>query len=104
MRTATEYIIDIRYCLRCLGVRVDCPTLLFGDNNGVILNATIEESKLKKKHVAIAYHMVREAVAAGIIQPVKLNGLENYADAFTKGLPHARFAYLVSGILFGSTP
>jgi hypothetical protein len=41
----------------CLGIPVMKPTILYGDNFGVIQSATtIPEGELKKKHVAIAYH------------------------------------------------
>jgi hypothetical protein len=38
----------------------------------VVMNTTRPESTLKKKHNAIAYHRVREAVAAGIIRITKV--------------------------------
>jgi hypothetical protein len=58
MRTATEETISLRYMLRCLGVKVTHATYVFGDNMGVLQNATIKESLLQKKHVAISYHKV----------------------------------------------
>jgi hypothetical protein len=39
-RIATDMIIDIRYTLRMLGVPVDGPALLLGDNS-VVLNSFI---------------------------------------------------------------
>jgi hypothetical protein len=51
--------------LRCLGVPVTKPTNLYGDNFGVIQSATIPDGELKKKHIAISYHYVREAITAG---------------------------------------
>ena len=56
MRTTTEEVLSIRYMLRCLGVQVTRPTAVIGDNAAVIINATIPESLLNKKHVAISYH------------------------------------------------
>ena len=58
MRTATEEAISIRYMLRSLGIPVTEPTKLFGDNLGVIQNASMPEASLVKKHVAIAFHCV----------------------------------------------
>jgi hypothetical protein len=49
------------------GVPIDGPTNVFCDNIGVLKNTTIPESMLAKKHIAINYHAVREAVAAKII-------------------------------------
>ena len=69
LRQGTEEIVNVRYMLRCLGVPVDKPSYLFGDNFGVIQNASNPDSDLKKKHVAISYHFVREAIAAQILVP-----------------------------------
>jgi hypothetical protein len=48
------------------GVSIDGPANVFCDNHGVVKNASIPELMLMKKHDAISYHAVREAVAAGI--------------------------------------
>jgi hypothetical protein len=61
MPSAVDEAISIRYMLRCLGVPVTKPTNLYGNNYGVIQSATIPDGELKKKHVAISYHYVREA-------------------------------------------
>ena len=70
--------------LRWLGCPVSKPTNILGDNRSVILNSAVPSSLLKKKHIAIAYHKTREAVAAGIICPLKTKGEWNYADVCTK--------------------
>jgi hypothetical protein len=56
------------------------------DNETAICNFTVPESTLKKKHNAIAYCCVREAVAADILQIGYINGKDNLADMFTKPL------------------
>ena len=101
MRHAVEEVMSIRYMLRCLGVKVDSATRVYGDNLGVVQNVTIKDSLLKKKHVAISYHKVREAVAAGIIIPMKIHSSDNYADCCTKALPIKDHAKLVSGLYYG---
>jgi hypothetical protein len=63
-RVATEIILEVRYMLRSLGVALDGPELMLGDNMSVVLNTTVPSSVLKKTHNAIAYHRVREAIAA----------------------------------------
>jgi hypothetical protein len=67
-RIATELILEIRYMLRPLGVALDGPELILGDNMSVVLNTTVPSSVLKKKHNAITYHRVREAIAARIMR------------------------------------
>jgi hypothetical protein len=92
MKTAVEELIAVRYMLRCLGVKVEHASMICGDNLGVIQNATISESLLKKKHVAIAYHKTREAAAAGICHPIKMGGVNNFADTLTKAQTIETFA------------
>ena len=86
MRTAVEEVHSVRYMLRCLGVKVNTALLVCGDNLGVIQNCSIANSLLKKKHVAIAYHKARESSAAGIVHPIKVAGVNNFADLMTKAL------------------
>lgn len=95
IRTATEEAISIRYMLRCLGIPIpadgSCPTHLFGDNLSVIQNATNHEADIKKKHVALSFHFVREAIAAGIISPNWLKGKFNKSDIMTKQIGSVEF-------------
>ena len=100
MRTATEETMALRYMLRCLGVPVTRPSRLFGDNMGVIQSASIPGSQLKKKHTAIAYHRVREAVAAGIIEPYHVKGADNPADILTKALTSSEFLKHVKSVFW----
>jgi len=99
-RIATEIIIGWRYRLRMLGVPIDGPALMLGDNNSVILNTTLPSSQLKKKHNAIAYHRVREAVAAKILRFAKVHTSKNYADILNKPLPPSEFQSKVHPVLF----
>ena len=81
--------------LRCLGCTLPDngkhPSKLFGDNLGVLLSTQNPEADLSKKHVAIAFHAVREAIAAGVISPYWLKGQRNSADILTKQLPRPSF-------------
>jgi hypothetical protein len=63
-----ELILEVRYMLWSLGVVLDGPALMLGDNMSVVLNTTVPSSKLKNKHNAIAYHRVREAILARIMR------------------------------------
>ena len=99
-RIATDLIIEYRYTLRMLGVPVDGPALLLGDNKSVILNTTVPSSILRKKHNAVAYHRIREAVAGGIMRFVHIDTETNYADFLTKPLPTNKYWQLVKPLLF----
>ena len=85
-RMATEVIIETRYKLRMLGIPVEGPAMLLGDNNSVILNTSLPSSTLKKKHQSISYHRVREAQAASILRFCFTPSLTNHADCLTKSL------------------
>ena len=84
LRIATEIIIEFRYKLRMMGIPMSGPSVVLCDNQGVVLNTSLPSSSLKKKHNAIAYHRVREAVAAKVIKVQHINGKENFADILTK--------------------
>jgi hypothetical protein len=103
MRLATEEAHTIRYMLRSLGIRVEKPTRVYGDNLGVIQNATMPEGTLKKKHVALSYHFVREAVAVNVISAFKVLGKDNFADVFTKPLERDGFMHHTCGLLWASS-
>jgi hypothetical protein len=79
-RIATELILEFRYILRSLGVALDGPELMLGDNMSVVLNTTVPSSVLKKKHNAIAYHRVRDAIAARIMRFACIKSKENVID------------------------
>src|SRR5210317_969152 len=84
LRIAKDMIVALRYKLRMFGVPIDGPANVFCDNQGVVKNASIPESTLLKKHNAINYHAVREAVAAHILRVGKEDGETNLADLLTK--------------------
>jgi hypothetical protein len=92
--------IEVRYKLRMLGIPIKGSSLLLGDNMSVVLNTTIPASPLKKKHLACAYHRIREAIAAGIVEYGHVDSKENLADIFTKPLPALVFHNLVDRYLF----
>ena len=99
MRSAVDDAISIHCMLRCLGGPVTKPTDLFGDNFGVIQSAQIPEGELKKKHIAISYHYVREAIAAHIVNAHWCKSHENFADVCTKALGTTIFQDLVNDMM-----
>ena len=87
MKQATEYVRGLRFKLRMMGIPVDEPAFVFGDNQSVLANTTAPASTLKKKSNAIAYHFVREGCARDEWRTAYINTHENVADLFTKPLP-----------------
>ena len=99
-RIATEQIVDLRITLRSLGVPIEGPSWMFGDNKSVVTSGTIPHSTLSKRHNALAYHKVREAVAAEILYFVHVSTKQNVADALTKFLPYPVWHPIVDPLLF----
>jgi hypothetical protein len=100
-RIATEAIMEFRYKLRMLGIKIDKPSILMIDNQSVVANTTLPSSTIKKKHNSIAYHRMREAVAAGIIKVGYIRSATNLADILTKPVGPADYWNHLSEVLYG---
>ena len=83
-RIAVDQITDLRNTLRYLGVSVDSPTYLFGDNESVVTNGTLPFSTINKRHNILSYHRVRESIATGIVNFNWIDGKKNPADVLSK--------------------
>jgi hypothetical protein len=99
-KIAVELIEGLRYKLRMFGISIEGPANTFVDNNSVVLNATTPTSTLKHKHNSIAYHRVRESIAANVICIAKVSGKKNLADMLTKPLPMNELINLARKVLY----
>jgi hypothetical protein len=99
-RQATEQIMDLRYTLRAMGLPIDGPSWMYGDNQSVLTSSTIPHSLLSKRHNALSYHRVREAIAKKIFYFCKIDGSQNPADCLTKPAGHQVFWPIVKVMLF----
>jgi hypothetical protein len=63
-RTTIDQIVDLRMTLRYLGVPIREKSYGFGDNKTVIDASSTPHAKLHKRHNALSFHHVREAVAS----------------------------------------
>ena len=99
-RIATDLIIEMRYKLRMLGVKVEETSVMVGDNMAVVINTTLPSSSLKKKHQACNYHRIREAIAAGIFKFGYIDTSLNLADVCTKPLGSESFHLLLKDYMF----
>jgi hypothetical protein len=98
-RTATEQIVDLRYTICMMGVPLDSPAWMFGNNESVVKSATIPHLSLMKRHNALAYHRVREAIAAKVLYFCHIPGNQNPANVLTKFLPWATSWPMIEPIL-----
>ena len=100
MKIGVEQVEALRIKLRYMGIPIAGPANVFGDNESVVKNCTNPASTLKKRHNAIAYHKVRETVAAGILQIAHEPGKMNMADMLTKILSGPAMKHCSRGCLF----
>ena len=101
-RIAVDQIIDLRNTLRYLGVPVKGRSFMFGDNQAVVNNSAIPHSCLNKRHNALSYHRVREAIAGKIVNYYWISGKENPADIVSKHWAYPEIWHLLQPILFYS--
>jgi hypothetical protein len=57
---------------------------MFGDNESVVKSGSIPHSRLNKRHQALSYHAVREAIASGMLSFTHIPGPINSADILSK--------------------
>ena len=83
MKQATEYIRGQRYKLRMMGTEVMRPCFIYENNQSVLGNASIPDSKLKKKSNSIAFHFVREGCARDEWRTTYINTDSNRSNLLT---------------------
>ena len=76
----------LRYKLRMIGIPVDNPCFIYGDNQSVLWNTTVSDSMLKKKTDSVSYHFVCEGVSADEWRTAYINTKLNPADILTNNL------------------
>ena len=87
MKQFCEYVRGLRYKLRMMGILVDPPTYIFGDNQSVLVNTSKPHSTLKKKSASIAFHYFKEGNSKDEWKTSYINMYLNPADMLTKSLP-----------------
>ena len=83
-KTATEQIMDIRQTLRYLGAPITTKSFLFGDNRSVDTSANLPHSTLTKRHNILAFHRVREAIAAKLLAFYWIQSAYNLSEMLSK--------------------
>ena len=103
-KTATEQIMDLRYTLRYLGVPIKSKSYMFGDNRSVVASATLPHSTLSKRHNILAFHRVREAIAAKIIDFDWIQSEYNLSDMLSKHWEHVKISPMIPMLLITCGP
>ena len=86
--------------LRYLGVPIKRTTYMFGDNRSVIDSSTVPHAKLHKRHTALSFHRVREAIASKIVSFIFIPGKINPADIMSKHWGYQQVRNTLRPLLF----
>ena len=100
LQAALEMSEGSRHKLRMMGVPVEGPTNVLCDNKAVVDNSTLPESQLKKKHLSICYHYVRECCAKKAARIAFEETHNNLADLCTKVLGQSKRKELCQRLLY----
>ena len=98
-KTATEQIMDIRQTLRYLGAPITTKSFLFGGNRSVVTSATLSHSTLTKMHNILAFHRVREAIAAKVMAFYWIQSAYNLSDMLSKHWDHPTVYQMILKLL-----
>ena len=86
IKQCCEYLRGLRFELQLMGIPIEGPCFVYGDNKSVLTNSSQTFSVLKKKLNSIAYHFVREGSAKDEWRIAYINRDDNCADMLTKPL------------------
>jgi hypothetical protein len=73
---------------------------MFGDNKSVVDSLMTPHAKLHKRHTALSFHRVREAIAARILVFHHVAGEDNPADILSKHWGYQQVWKLLQPLLF----
>ena len=99
-RQCIDQMIDLRLTLRYLGVPIRDVSYVFGDNKTVVDSSTLPHAKLHKRHNALSFHRVREAIASGYVVMTHLPGSANPSDILSKHWAYQAVWPILRPILF----
>ena len=103
-KTETEQIMDMRYTLRYLGVPIKSKSYMFVNNRSVVTSATLPHSTVSKRHNILAFHRVREAIAAKIIDFHWIPSEYNLSDMLSKHWEHNKIFPMIQKLLITCGP
>jgi hypothetical protein len=99
-RLCVEQIKTLRDTLRYLGVPLRTTSYMFGDNKSVVDSSMRIDAKLHKRHTALSFHKVREAIASGMVLFTHIPGTLNVADILSKHWDYGTVWKLLRPLLF----
>ena len=100
LKVGLELLLGLRYKIRMMGIPLEGYAHVKVDNMSVVKNSSVPESQLKKKSNSIAYHFVRQLVAADVARISYEPGETNLADMLTKIQPGSTRQRLAKWVMF----
>ena len=85
-RTATEEALGVRYLLCSLGINLDGPKIVLGDNESLLISVNNPKSAISLLHHGISFHLSRESEAALATSRFHVKSDANISDGLTKAL------------------
>jgi hypothetical protein len=100
VRTTIDQIVDLRMTLCYFGVPIQEKSYVFEDNKTIIDASSTPHTKLHKRHNALSFHHVQEAVASKYVTIFHLLGRYNPADILSKHWAYASVWQTMNALLF----
>jgi hypothetical protein len=100
VRTTIDQIVDLRTTLHYLGIPIWEKSYVFRDNKTIIDASSTPHAKLHKRHNALSFHGVWEAVASKYVTIFHLPGEYNPADILSKHWAYALVWQTMNALLF----
>ena len=89
---------------KVLGVPIKSKSYMFGDNRSVVTSATLPHSTLSKRHNILAFHRVREAIVANIIDFHWIQSDYNLSGMLSKHWEHIKVFPMIQQLLITCGP
>lgn len=100
LKVGIELLLGLRYKIRMMGIPLEGYAHIKVDNMSVVKNSSVPESQLKKKSNSIAYHFVRQQVAADVGRISYEPTDTNLADMLTKVQSGSKRNELARNVMF----
>ena len=76
----------LRFKLRMIGAYIDGTAIMLNDNEKSVNKSSKIKSTLNRKHISIPYYLVRQNIAAGVVNIGWISTSDNIAEALTNRL------------------
>ena len=94
----------IFYVIETVASISDQREYMFGDNRSVVTSATLPHSTLSKRHNILAFHRVKEAIAAKIIDFHWIQSEYNLSDMLSKHWENNKIFPMIQKLLITCGP